>query len=91
MSGQQTPELLAQTVALIAQKTRNYAKRQETFWRMLEKDIENALKKNEISSARQSAIVSFNLTLSDINLYIKQLLKLISACDKKQNVIGDDK
>lgn len=91
LQAEQTPERLAQTVALIAQKTRNYAKRQETFWRMLEKDVGNALRSHPVLHGRQSAIASFNLTLSDINLYIEQLLKLISSCDQKIDTLMDAK
>ena len=66
---------LEQTVSLIQQRTRNYAKRQETFWRMLKKDIESA--RNQ-TGQNLGKILEFDLTYSDIDLYIKQLLGEIS-------------
>jgi tRNA dimethylallyltransferase len=57
------------TVEIIAQKTRAYAKRQETFWRMLKRRFE---------CEHQSCWVrvhELNLTLSDPRLYINPLLQ----------------
>lgn len=63
---------LGNTIDNIAQKTRAYAKRQETFWRTLKRklalnDKDHMLRTHEL-----------NLTLSDPCLYINQLLKYAS-------------
>lgn len=57
-------------LATIAQKTRNYAKRQHTFWRMLEKKLLHAIKQQHDDISK---IFNLNLTLLDLDLYIKQL------------------
>lgn len=61
---------LEQVTSLIQQRTRNYAKRQETFWRMLKKDILKACEGDQ----SKGRIIELDLTYSDIDLYIKQLL-----------------
>jgi len=61
---------LDKTIDTIAQKTRAYAKRQETFWRTL---------KRKLTLEGQNHMLrlhELNLTLSDPCLYINQLLKL---------------
>ncbi|MBI2352748.1 tRNA (adenosine(37)-N6)-dimethylallyltransferase MiaA [Candidatus Dependentiae bacterium] len=58
-------------VALIQQKTRNYAKRQITFLKKLKKDITKDLScQNKIGGK----IEQIDLTLCDVGLYISQLL-----------------
>src|SRR3990167_291615 len=52
----------------IKKKTRNYAKRQETFFRMLERRI-----KEQSQSKYCIDLNWLDLTLNDLNLYIKQL------------------
>jgi tRNA dimethylallyltransferase len=52
----------------IAWQTKQYAKRQETFWRMLRKDITMA------DSMQAQHILEFDLTNIGYDLYIKQLL-----------------
>lgn len=59
---------------IIAQKTRNYAKRQETFWRMFSHSIEQAPKGKD---SHRAFTKSMNLTLSSVDLYIKELLQEI--------------
>ncbi len=61
-------------VAIIARKTRNYAKRQLTYWRMLEKKIMNMQAQNIQPTLR---IATFNLTLLTHDLYINQLATFI--------------
>ena len=56
----------------IAQKTRAYAKRQETFWRMLKRSLASELDRESISYEE------LDLTLSDPYLYINQLLHRLS-------------
>jgi tRNA dimethylallyltransferase len=60
---------LDNAILQIAQKTRAYAKRQETFWRMLKRSLTHAIHQNEVS------LEELNLTLSDPHLYINQLLQ----------------
>lgn len=52
----------------IAWQTKQYAKRQETFWRMLRKDI------IEADNMQAPHILEFDLTNIEYDLYIKQLL-----------------
>ncbi len=54
----------------IAQKTRNYAKRQETFWGNLARSVERA---SRTQCSYTASIRSINLTLSSVDLYIKEL------------------
>ena len=58
-----------QMITTIATKSRNYAKRQETFWRMLEKQL------SAIEGPHAPKMETINLTLIDLELYIKQLLQ----------------
>lgn len=55
-------------VMLIQQRVRNYAKRQQTFWRSLKKDLEL-----QVSDVHK-IFFELNLTLLDVDLYIKQIL-----------------
>lgn len=60
-------------IRIIQQRCRNYAKRQETFWRGFEKMLKAAYQ--EIKTPEYSLETdTVNLTLCDVNLYIKQLL-----------------
>jgi tRNA dimethylallyltransferase len=63
---------LQDTIDIIAQKTRAYAKRQETFWKMLKRRLTLEDKNHMLN------IHELNLTLSDPCLYINQLLKRAS-------------
>lgn len=60
-------------IRIIQQRCRNYAKRQETFWRGFEKMLKDAYQnvKNPEYSLKTETV---NLTFCDLNLYIKQLL-----------------
>ncbi|MDP3889415.1 MAG: tRNA dimethylallyltransferase, partial [bacterium] len=60
---------LTSTVKIIQCRTRNYAKRQYTFWRMIAK----SLAQDMLSTDRRSKIESVDLTFMDLDLYIKQL------------------
>ena len=68
-------------ISLITHKTRQYAKRQRTFWRMLERDIKQ--QKNNTASDSIGCIESLNLTNTDIRLYINELLKRLLYVGKK--------
>lgn len=65
------PEMLDNVVAVIDQRTRAYAKRQHTFWRMLSRQVEEEIAAVQYSS--KITIGSANLTSLDIDLYIEQL------------------
>jgi tRNA dimethylallyltransferase len=69
---------LQQATEMIAQRTRNYAKRQETFWRMLKKIVVDTQKEN---SGKYGKITEFDLTYPDNDLYIKQLLDDVLTLD----------
>jgi tRNA dimethylallyltransferase len=62
-------------IARIGQRTRNYAKRQETFWRALERSIVR-----EALPVHDNAVVmhTIDLTLSPIDLYLKKLSALLT-------------
>ncbi len=62
---------LEYAIELIQQRTRNYAKRQETFWRMLKREVEKA---QHIEHLPKGKIIELDLTYPDLSLYIKQLL-----------------
>lgn len=62
-------------IEIIAQKTRNYAKRQETFWRGLEKNLREYLSPQALTLPK---IDTLDLTLLDHDLYIKQLSFLLT-------------
>lgn len=73
-SGDQTKEAYQQLIQTIAQKTRQYAKRQIIFWRMLENKLQHELKKG---IQPEGKVVTLNLTLSSFDLYIKHLSLMI--------------
>ncbi len=60
-------------IALIQQRTRNYAKRQETFWRSFKRKVMKAQEQPLVSQTSQVHIMEFNLTHGDVGGYIKQL------------------
>jgi tRNA dimethylallyltransferase len=65
---------LQQTIATVQQRTRHYAKRQMTYWRMLHKEIEACCKKTMNDVSTDASLVEVNLTTGDLDLYIKKLL-----------------
>lgn len=68
LHGPQTNKDYEYLIETIAQKTRNYAKRQLTFWRMMQKKLAPYV---AISS---SSLYEVNLTIIDSQVYIKQLI-----------------
>ena len=64
-------------VSMIQKRTRNYAKRQITFWRMLKEKLENALKTMAVARKERCAIDTVNLTGSGIERYSDQLKQTI--------------
>lgn len=75
LDGEQTEQALQVAIHAIQQKTRNYAKRQMTFWRMLERQLAQAMELKKNNELVQSELAVINLTLFDLDLYINQLLK----------------
>lgn len=71
----QSEEKLDEVIKIIQQKTRNYAKRQMTFWRMLERELQQAITLHEKSGTITSKVEAVDLTLYDLNLYLDQLYK----------------
>ncbi|HSW73688.1 MAG TPA: tRNA (adenosine(37)-N6)-dimethylallyltransferase MiaA [Candidatus Limnocylindria bacterium] len=67
----QTSSSLTEVIQTIQQRTRNYAKRQLTFWRMLSKQLEH--ERAEKDGALAITLAEVNLTTVDLDLYIKQL------------------
>jgi tRNA dimethylallyltransferase len=64
-------------VERIQKKTRNYAKRQLTFWRTFQEQLNNAV--FDYSAAHgplQGTCQELNLTLSSIDLYLKHMFQL---------------
>lgn len=75
LESDQSQESYDKLVELIQKKTRNYAKRQVTFLRRLNKMIDAAmLKKPDLIGKN----LEWNLTLYDLGLYIKQLSEEVS-------------
>jgi tRNA dimethylallyltransferase len=79
LSGDQSEPSKAAMIRIVQQKTRNYAKRQMTFWRKLEKDLKHEQKMHEKKSAQHCSVQGINLTLLDVDLYINQLLKKVDT------------
>jgi len=79
LEGDRSPENLKKMIHAIQQKTRNYAKRQMTFWRKLEIDLTNAIQAHQAQDALEGEIGVVNLTLLDVDLYISQLLKKVNT------------
>lgn len=73
---------LEKTVDLIAQLTRNYAKRQITFLKKLQINVQESMKTAHKYELWPYRIDECNLTLCDLSLYIKQLSDFASSCAK---------
>lgn len=67
---QQLHPQVPQLIAAIQKSTRNYAKRQITFWRMLSQKLQ--------AHGLEGRTIECNLTLSPIDLYIRQLKEVVS-------------
>lgn len=74
LESKQTQEDYHRLVESIINKTAAYAKRQRTFWRMLQRKLALEKQSNQRISCRFDLEV-FNLTLSGHDLYISQLSK----------------
>ena len=64
-------------VELIQNQTRQYAKRQFTFWRKLEREIKQ---KSVYTGTSVGCLETLNLTNLNINLYIDELVKRLPFC-----------
>ncbi len=62
-------------VESISMQTRAYAKRQETFWKSLKKQ----LVQSDTEQVYLKHINEVNLTLSNVDLYLKQLLSIVKS------------
>jgi tRNA dimethylallyltransferase len=80
LSGSKDKQSYDKMVELISNKTRQYAKRQRTFWRKLEREIKNA---HSSEGDFIGCVQSINLTNNDIHLYINELLKQLFSIGKK--------
>lgn len=76
-------QLLEQSIELIQDQTRQYAKRQFTFWRKLEREIK---KEKRYTGSSIGCLDGVNLTNVTIDSYINELLKQLSVMDKKIKV-----
>jgi len=68
-----------QAIGQIKQQTRRYAKRQETFWRTLQKKI-YAIEQQGVPL--QGVLTEFDLTFTEHRLYIRQLLDELLTCSE---------
>jgi tRNA dimethylallyltransferase len=67
-------------IEIIRNKTRQYAKRQRTFWRKLEREVSH---QSNYQGEYIGCLESVNLTNTDFRLYINELLKRLSCIGKK--------
>ena len=67
-------------VERISAQTRQYAKRQFTFWRKLEREIK---KENQYTNTYIGCLETVNITNTDIHVYISDLLERLSLIGKK--------
>jgi tRNA dimethylallyltransferase len=76
LSHQNDTKLFADMVEKISAQTRQYAKRQYTFWRKLEREIN---KEKKYTGKYIGCLEVVNLTNVKINLYINELLQRLSC------------
>src|SRR3990172_2713352 len=72
VSGEKTATTFSNMVDTIRARTRQYAKRQFTFWRKLEREIK---KEKQYTSTSIGCLEVVNLTNVKIHLYLNELLK----------------
>jgi tRNA dimethylallyltransferase len=77
LESKQTKEDYKKMVSLIQKQTRHYAKRQLTFWRMLKRELVDA-SVQYYPSNEQPEIDQVNLTSTNLDLYIEELLKSLN-------------
>lgn len=86
LDGQQTPQALQRVIATIARRTRNYAKRQETFWKMLEKKMVSQQKERTEKGIEEhfGLIKNLDLTNLDLDLFCNQLVERLPRVVKQR-------
>ncbi|HEV2602003.1 MAG TPA: tRNA (adenosine(37)-N6)-dimethylallyltransferase MiaA [Candidatus Babeliales bacterium] len=75
-SGDETEERLRQAIVRMQSRSRQYAKRQHTFWNMLQRQFDMVKTENQEHQVA-AHIESVNLTLLNINLYITLLRRRV--------------
>lgn len=66
-------------IQAIQKKTRNYAKRQCTYWRMFKKELDSAVALYNVDKVSMTGITQeVNLTLSSVDLYLEQIVKQVN-------------
>lgn len=58
--------LLSDAISKIQQRVRNYAKRQQTFWRGLQRELQGVM---------QESVFEIDLTLLEVDLYLNRILQ----------------
>lgn len=84
LSSAQTEDEKNAMVAAIQKRTRHYAKRQGTFWRMLQREIIHASLANADRQLFESKMQTVNLTLMNLDLYIKQQVAVLMDVFKER-------
>jgi len=79
LQGEQTPADFSRMVEVISAKTRQYAKRQFTFWRKLEREIK---KEKQYTGTSIGCLDVVNLTDTEIQSYINELVKKLRVLGK---------
>jgi len=74
LDSKQTPTDYARLIAAIQQKTRQYAKRQMTFWRMLTRSLRPYLKHDKVIR-----LLEANISKQSVDAYVTQIVSLISG------------
>ena len=80
LSGDKTENSLHESIKIIQQRTRKYAKRQKAFWQNMKRQLDEALVVS--NSANFNGTELINLTLSDRDLYLKEVSKKLKECIK---------
>lgn len=76
----QTKNDFSLMVELISAQTRQYAKRQFTFWRKLEREIK---KEKQYNGTYIGCLEAVNITNTDIHMYISEVVKKLSLIGKR--------
>ena len=74
LAEQQSQRNLEQLITAIQQKTRNYAKRQMTFWRGLKRQIDTAVAEQMPPGPIRSKTDEVNLTTLSVDQYVQRLV-----------------
>jgi tRNA dimethylallyltransferase len=80
LASKKTDSDFSDMVERISAQTRQYAKRQFTFWRKLEREIK---KENQYTNDYVGCLEKVDLTNRDIHLYMSDLLKRLPLLGKK--------